>query len=147
MSPTKRKYRNNNNIPGTPNIRKFPRQHLPSTIKRHIRQKEQELRIEYPTNNIHLQHLGTIPPPKNNNAVFNAYTYLVGSITHPELRYKMLRTYPNPNYKSPIKSPLTNVSPARSTLKIKSTPKNKNKSHAAHKKYMNLIRAYEQTHA
>jgi len=146
MSPTKRKTRNNNNNNTTPHIRKFPRQHPPSTIKRRIHQKQQELHKEYPTNSIHLQHLETIPPPKNKKAVFNTYTYRFGSIMHPELRYNMLHTYPNPNYISPIQSPLMNLSPVRSTLKIKSTPKNKKKSHAAHKNYMNLIHAYEQTH-
>ena len=147
MSPTKRKTRNNNNNNNTPHIRKFPRQHPPSTIKRRIRQKQQELHKEYPINSIHLQHLETIPPPNSNKAVFNTYTYRFGSIMHPELRYNMLHTYPNPNYISPTQSPIKNLSPVRQKNNRKTTSKNNNKSQAVHNKYMNLIRAYEQKHA
>jgi len=145
--PTKKRKASfsSNNENNTPHIPRFPRHRPPSTIKRRIHQKQHELHKEYPTNSIHLQHLETIPPPKNNKAVFNTYTYRFGSIMHPELRYNMLHTYPNPNYISPIQSPLTNVSPARSTLKIKPTPKNNKTSQKVHNNLMRHIRAYKRT--
>jgi len=99
MSTRKRKsFPNNNDENNTPYIPRFPRHNPPSTIKRRIHQKQQELRTEYPTNRIDIQHLETVPPPKNKKALFSTYTYRFGSIMHPELQYNMLHTYPNPNY-------------------------------------------------
>ena len=135
----------NNNENNTPYIPRFPLQNPPSTIKRRIHQKQQELRKEYPTNRINLQHLETVPPPKNKNALFKTHTYRFGSIMHPELQYNMLHTYPNPNYITPIQSPIHTVSPARQTTK-QSPKKNNNKSQKAFNDYMKYINAFQRRH-
>ncbi|NDB61702.1 hypothetical protein EB001_25165 [bacterium] len=146
MSPTKRKTRNNNNTPrtpGTPRIPSIQRQGLPSTVRRRINLIKQA-NPQHP-----FRHRSTQYPPPNNNAIYNTSLYNVTD-NHGH-NYTIAHTRKKPRYTpplilSPVNSPNHTVSPTRQTNNRKTTPKNKNKSHAAHKKYMNLIRAYEQTH-
>ena len=152
MSTRKRKaspsnINNNNNENNTPYIPRFPRQNPPSTIKRRVRQKQQELRKEYPTNRINLQHLETVPPPKNKNALFKTHIYRFGSIMHPELQYNMFHTYPNPNYITPIQSPIHTVSPARQTTKQSPKKYNNIKSKNVYNNLMRHIRTFQRTRA
>lgn len=131
---------NSNNI--TWNIRHNP----PPEILERIRQKEAELRKEYPTNIIDLQLLEVIPPPKNKKALFNTYTYRFGSSIHPEFSYNMLHKYDNRKYIDPIRiqSPIHSVSPKHLTKKQKSNPNNK-KSKNTYNMYMRLMNAYKRT--
>lgn len=128
-TPNKRNKSNNQN-----RIAWNPRQNPPSTIKRRMHYKQHELRKEYPTNNIHLQHLETVPPPNNKQSIYNTYTYRYGSILYPELQYNMLHTYPNPNYVPPPNTANSNVmTPVK---KKKTATVNANKSQKAYNSYM-----------
>uniref|UniRef100_A0A6C0IG66 Uncharacterized protein n=1 Tax=viral metagenome TaxID=1070528 RepID=A0A6C0IG66_9ZZZZ len=143
MSTKKRKAITTPGTPETPRIPSIPQQGLPSTVQRRIRLIQQENPQKK------LRHRSTQYPHHNNKAIYSTNLY---NITNNHGRnYTIAHTRKKPRYTSPltlspVNSPNHTVSPTRQTNNRKPTPKNKNKSHAVHNKYMNLIRAYEQTH-
>jgi hypothetical protein len=148
MSTQKRKALNNN----ANQITWDPRHQPPSAIKRRILYKQHEISQNYPGEIVQLQHLETIPPPKNNHSMYNTYTYRFG-MPLTNLQYNMLQSYPNPRYIAIADNMKEYASPMKATRKNNKTNKtnknnknNKNnKSKRTHNNLMKRMAAVSKT--